>query len=204
MKYTSKLLQDTVEAFSALPGIGRKSALRIALHLAKSDVQNSIRFAHALTALAENLKTCKNCYSYSDFEICEICSNPVRDPNLICVVETIRDLMAIEETRQFKGMYHVLNGLISPVDGIGPEKLNIDALLTRIKSLDVKELIMAIRPSIEGDTTVYYLTKQLNNSNIKISMIARGIAFGSELEYADEFTLGRSITERTPYQLHSN
>ncbi|MEO6190339.1 MAG: recombination mediator RecR [Saprospiraceae bacterium] len=204
MKYTSKILQNAVDVFSSLPGIGRKSALRIVLHLAQSEQNKTINFSEALSILADKLKTCKICFSYSDEEICEICNNPARDSSVICVVESIRDLMAIEETHHFKGVYHVLNGLISPVDGIGPDKLNIYPLVEKIKKQTIKELIMAIRPSIEGDTTVYYITKQINSDAVKISMIARGISFGSDLEYADEFTLARSIAERKPYQYQSN
>lgn len=203
MKYPSKLIQNVVESFSGLPGIGKKSAMRIALHLAQNPGIKSKKFAESLIEMSDHLMTCKECYSYSDSEFCEICSNPVRDPQLICVVESIRDLMAIEETQQFKGRYHVLNGLISPVDGIGPNKLNIQSLIERVKKNSIKEMIMAIRPSIEGDTTVFYINKQLESLPVKISMIARGISFGSELEFADEFTLGRSIAERIPYHQHS-
>lgn len=201
MKYTSKILQETVDAFSSLPGIGRKSAMRIALHLANKGQQRIMNFSQTLTMLSDGLKTCKTCYAYADDEQCSICSNPSRNHKVICVVESIRDLMAIEETQQFSGVYHVLNGLISPVDGIGPDQLNIDPLLARINTDAVDEIIMAIRPCIEGDTTVYYLTRQLQGKEVKISIIARGISFGSELEFADEFTLGRSIAERVPYSL---
>ena len=199
MKYPSKLIQNVVESFSGLPGIGKKSAMRIALYLAQTPSIKTKKFAESLIEMSDHLKTCKECYSYADADLCEICSNPSRDPQLICVVESIRDLMAIEETQQFRGRYHVLNGLISPVDGIGPDKLNIQALTERVKRNSINEMIMAIRPSIEGDTTVFYINKQLEESLIKISLIARGISFGSELEFADEFTLGRSIAERIPY-----
>ncbi len=204
MKFPSKIIQDSVEAFSALPGIGKKSALRIVLHLATKSPSINKAFSNVLLQLADQLKTCKQCFSYSDDELCDICRAPNRDQSLVCVVESIRDLMAIEETHQFKGVYHVLTGLISPIDGIGPDKLTISSLIDRLNKNTISELIMAIRPSIEGDTTVYYITKNIDPSKVKISMIARGIAFGSELEYADEFTLGRSIMERTPYSLNSN
>ncbi len=201
MKYTSKILQEVIEAFGNLPGIGRKSALRIALSLANKGETRILQFSEVLKNMAANLKSCKICHAYSDDEICDICSNSSRNQSLICIVESIRDLMAIEETQQYNGVYHVLNGLISPVDGIGPDQLNIHSLLGRIKAQAVEELIMAIRPSIEGDTTIYYLNKQLDQFSIKISILARGISFGSELEYADEFTLGRSLAERIPYNL---
>ncbi|MCC6815391.1 MAG: recombination protein RecR [Saprospiraceae bacterium] len=202
MKYPSKILEQVVDSFSGLPGIGKKSALRIVLYLAQNPHQKSKKIVDSISRMTEELKICKECFSYSDFDICEICSNPSRDRSIICVVESIRDLMAIEDTQQFRGRYHILNGLISPLDGIGPDRLNIDVLVERIKSSEIQELIMAIRPSIEGDTTVYYINRQVESLPVKISLIARGISFGSELEYADEFTLGRSISERIPYQRH--
>lgn len=204
MKYTSKLMQDAVEALSMLPGVGKKTALRLAIFLAQQDSAKGHRLASAITDMLDQMQVCKVCFSYSDKEICEICSNPVRDQTTICVIESIRDLMAIEETQQYKGLYHVLGGLISPIEGIGPDKLNIHDLLKRFQEKQPKEIIMAIRPSIEGDTTVYYITKQVNTDQTKISLIARGISFGSELEYADEFTLSRSIAARTPYFIKDN
>ncbi|NOT38458.1 MAG: recombination protein RecR [Saprospiraceae bacterium] len=204
MKYPSKLIENVVESFSGLPGIGKKSAMRIALHLAGNPEIKSKKFAESLLAMSEHLKTCNECFSYSDSELCNICSNPHRDNFTLCIVESIRDLMAIEETQQYRGKYHVLNGLISPVDGIGPDKLNIHSLVNRINTHKINELIMAIRPCIEGDTTIFYINRQLENTSVKVSLIARGISFGSELEFADEFTLGRSIAERVPYQQNSH
>lgn len=203
MKYPSKLIESVVESFAGLPGIGKKSAMRIALHLAQNPSVKTKKFADSLISMSDHLKTCIECYSYADQELCEICSNPHRDNSTLCIVESIRDLMAIEETQQFRGKYHVLNGLISPVDGIGPDKLNIHSLVQRVKNQKINEVIMAIRPSIEGDTTVFYINRQFESTQIKISQIARGISFGSELEFADEFTLGRSIAERIPYQQRS-
>ncbi|MBK8403479.1 MAG: recombination protein RecR [Saprospiraceae bacterium] len=204
MKYTSKLMQDAVEALSTLPGVGKKTALRLAIFLAQQDASKSHRLSSAIQDMVDKMQVCKVCFSYSDSEICEICANPARDQTTFCVIESIRDLIAIEETQQYKGLYHVLGGLISPIEGIGPDKLNILPLFKRVQDKKPKEIIMAIRPSIEGDTTVYYITKQIDTEQTKISLIARGISFGSELEYADEFTLSRSIASRTPYFIKDN
>ena len=203
-KIGSKLLFDSVELLSTLPGIGKKSALRMALHLANLEPSKTLKLADSLTKLANELKTCSHCFLYSDTDICDICANPARDPKTICIVESIKDLIAIEETNQYHARYHILGGLISPIDGIGPENLNLNTLVERISNDGVQELIMAIRFSIEGDTTIYYISKLCSEKNIKISMIARGVSFGSELEFTDEITLGRSILSRTPYLIHDN
>ena len=199
MNYTSKILEDVVEALASLPSIGRKSALRLALHLIKEDPTKSLRISKSLEKLASEVKFCKFCHCVSDNDICKICASPTRDKSLICVVESIRDVMAIEETGQFNGVYHVLGGIISPIEGIGPDDINLSSLFCRVEENDVSELIMAISPTIEGETTIYYINKQLIDSNISISTIARGVSFGGELEYADELTLGRSISSRIPF-----
>lgn len=200
MNFSSKLLEDAVVAFSSLPGIGKKSALRLALYLMNQEQDVTQHIADALVQMRKNIKKCKQCYNISDNDICNICANPRRDKNTICIVESIRDVMAIEETSQFRGLYHVLDGVISPIEGIGPADLNIVSLIDRIKKENAKEIIMAISPTIEGDTTIFYISKQLKDLPVKISVIARGVSFGGELEYADELTLGRSIAARTPYQ----
>ncbi|MEY3249510.1 MAG: hypothetical protein RL742_1553 [Bacteroidota bacterium] len=199
MNYSSKLIENAVEAFASLPGIGRKTALRLVLHLLKQDTQTTLQFATALTTLREGIRECRSCHNLSDHEICSICADPRRDRALVCVVETIRDLLAIEDTGQYKGQYHVLGGIISPIEGVGPGDLNMESLLQRIETGEIKEVIMAISPTIEGETTSYYLSKKLRESNIQISAIARGVSFGGELEYADELTLARSILARVPY-----
>lgn len=200
MNFSSKLIEEAVDAFASLPGIGKKTALRLVLHLMKQDVDKSEEFANAIVKMRQNIKTCKECHNISDEEICSICTNKRRDRSVICVVENIRDLMAIEDTGQFRGLYHVLGGVISPIEGISPFDLTIDSLLARIEKGEAKEIIMAISPTIEGDTTIFYISKQLKDKDIRISTIARGVSFGGELEYADELTLGRSILTRTPYQ----
>lgn len=199
MNFSSKLLQQAVEVFAALPGIGKKSALRLVLYLIEQDQEATDRFTSVISEMRKKVKTCIQCHNISDQDICSICSDPRRDHSLICVVEGIRDVMAIEDTNQYRGLYHVLGGVISPIEGIGPDQLNIQSLLDRINQNKLKELIMAISPTIEGDTTIFYLSKQLKAAKIKISTIARGVSFGGELEYADEITLGRSIMARTPY-----
>ncbi len=204
MIQTSKILEDAIHCFNSLPGIGRKTAMRLALHLANQEKNKAMDLARALTRLSEQLISCKSCHAYSDTELCSICADPRRDHSVICIVETIRDLMAIEEIQSFKGVYHVLGGLISPIDGVGPEKLQIATLFDKMEKNDCKELILAIRPTIEGDTTSYYLSKNIRNSSIKITMLARGLSFGSELEYADELTLSRSLSNRIPYPVHDN
>jgi len=199
MTFSSKLIERAVEAFASLPGIGRKTALRLVLHLLKQEKTVTDQFAAALTAMREGIRECSQCHNLSDDEICQICSDPRRDRSLVCVVENIRDLMAIEETGQFRGLYHVLGGIISPIEGIGPSELNIESLAIRAQQGEIKEAIMAISPTIEGETTIYYLSKKLQPLGVQVSAIARGVSFGGDLEYADELTLGRSIVTRTPY-----
>ena len=200
MNFSSKLIQDAVEQFSRLPGIGRKSALRLTLHLLKMD-KNEVRdFGEAFISLRDNINYCTECHNISDLDVCELCANPVRDNHTICVVEDIRDVMAIENTHQFKGKYHVLGGVISPMDGVGPDDVNIDSLVDKISKGVVKEIILALSTTMEGDTTNFYIFKRLKDFDVKMTVIARGISMGDELEYADELTLGRSIVNRTPYE----
>lgn len=198
MKFSSKTLEKAVEAVSALPSIGKKSALRLVLHLASNKGDKKRRLIDALEALSRDLKQCNQCFNYSDTEVCDICSDPVRNKKQICIVESVKDVMAIENTQQYSGVYHILGGVISPLEGVGPEDLNIESLVQRLKTEEIEELIMAISPTIEGDTTIYYISK-LIDSEVTISTIARGVSFGGELEYADELTLGRSIHSRTVY-----
>lgn len=200
MNFSSKLLENAVNEFSALPGIGQKTALRLVLHLLNQDNADVERFSNALTTLKSDIRYCELCYNISDHPICQICSSVKRDKSLICVVEDTRDVMAIENTGTYSGVYHVLGGLISPMDGIGPSDLNIEKLVDRVKEGGTKELILAISATMEGDTTIFYLYKKLKDFGIQISTIARGIAFGGELEYVDEITLGRSIATRVPYE----
>lgn len=204
MNQTSKILEEAVHTLNSLPGIGRKTAMRLALHLAAQDKNKAMALGQSIIRLAEGLITCKSCFAYSDTELCAICSDEARDRELICVVESIRDLIAIEEIQSYRGVYHVLGGLISPIDGIGPEKLNISTLFEKLLNNKYKEMILAIRPTIEGDTTAYYISKNVKNPDIKISMLARGLSFGSELEFADELTLSRSLSNRLPYRIHDN
>lgn len=202
MSYSSRLLEDSVEALSNLPGIGKKSALRLALHLIKQDKESAQNdLIRPIQTMVNNIKFCVTCHNLSDREECTICTNRTIKAEQICVVESVRDVMAIEETGQYKGLYHVLGGVISPLDGIAPEDLNVDTLVQRAESDQITEVIMAVSPTIEGETTIYYLSKKLNQSGVKISLLARGISFGGELEYADELTLGRSIATRTPYSI---
>jgi recombination protein RecR len=200
MNYSSKLLEQAVEEFSKLPGIGKKTALRLVLNLLKREKEDVNRFAMALKNLRDEIRYCKKCHNISDIEICQLCSNPNRDGATLCVVEDIRDVMAVENTQQYKGLYHVLGGVISPMEGIGPQHLNIESLLEKVASGEVKEIIFALSTTMEGDTTNFYIFKKLKNYSVKVSTIARGIAFGDELEYADEITLGRSIANRQPYE----
>lgn len=200
MTFSSKLIEKAVEAFASLPGIGRKTALRLVLHLLKQDKQTTEQFAAALTAMRDGIQECNTCHNFSDAEHCHICSDPRRDRSLVCVVENVRDLMAIEDTSQYRGLYHVLGGIISPIEGIGPSDLNIDSLVERAQQGEILEAIMAISPTIEGETTIYYLTKKLQPLGVQVSAIARGVSFGGDLEYADEVTLGRSIVSRMPYE----
>ncbi len=198
---SSKLLEEAVQAFATLPGIGRKSALRLALHLVNRDVDYTRQFTQALLQMREGICQCEVCYNLADHRLCSVCSDSRRDRTMICVVENIRDVMAIEDTGQYRGLYHVLGGVISPIEGVGPEQLHIEGLIERVAHGEVKEIIMAISPTIEGDTTIFYLSKKLRDRTIRVTTIARGVSFGGELEYADELTLGRSITARLPYSL---
>ena len=198
MKFSSRTLEKAVEALSELPSIGKKSALRLVLHLAGNNSAKSKRIVEALKDLADNLKSCHTCHNYSDEDVCQVCLDPARNKNQVCVVESVKDVMAIENTQQYSGVYHVLGGVISPLEGVGPADLNIDSLIQRIAEHEIDEVIMAISPTIEGDTTIYYISKLLDDA-VKISTIARGVSFGGELEYADELTLGRSIHGRMPY-----
>lgn len=198
MIFSSRLIEDAVQEFSKLPGIGRKTALRMVLHLLKMEKGEVDEFTGAVSRMRHGIRFCRECHNVSDTDVCVICINPGRNRNQVCVVENIRDVIAIESTQQYSGLYHVLGGILSPLDGIGPEQLHIASLQERVKNNDVKELIMALSPTIEGDTTVYYIARQLKDLSISITTIARGIAFGGELEYADEMTLARSIARRLP------
>lgn len=200
LKYSSKLIADAVGEFSKLPGIGEKTALRLVIHLLKQDKNWVQRFGETLSTMRNEIKFCKTCHNVSDHEICSVCSNPMRSHETVCVVENFRDVIAIENTEIYKGVYHVLGGVISPIEGIGVENLNIATLIERVKSGTIKEVIMALSPTIEGDTTIFYLSKQLQPYNVAITSIARGVSFGGELEYTDELTLARSIAKRMPYE----
>ncbi len=199
-QYTSRLLEKAVNEFAKLPGIGRKTALRLVLHLLRQTNEDVEQFSGSIATLKQEIKHCKICHNLSDRDTCSICSNPVRDQSTICVVESIRDVMAIEATQQFNGLYHVLGGIISPMDGIGPADLTVDTLVSRLKSGNVLEIILALSATMEGDTTNLYIYRKLDNLEVKISTLARGVAIGDELEYTDEITLGRSILHRTSYQ----
>ena len=200
MTFSSKLIEKAVEAFASLPGIGRKTALRLVLHLLKQDKTATEQFTAALSAMREGIRECSVCHNLADGERCQICTDARRDRSLVCVVETVRDLMAIEDTSQYRGLYHVLGGIISPIEGIGPSDLNIDSLVQRVQTGEAREIIMAISPTIEGETTIYFLSKKLQPLGVQVSAIARGVSFGGDLEYADELTLGRSIVARMPYE----
>ena len=203
MSHSSKLLQEAVDAFSLLPGVGKKSALRMAMHLIKDDKDEMInQFVKPIHQLISHIRFCTKCHHLSDHDVCSICTDRGNRAKTICVVESIRDVMAIEETDQYNGLYHVLGGVISPLDGISADQLNIDSLVARAQETDVDEVILAISPTIEGDTTIYYISKKLAAIGVKVSLLARGISFGGELEYADELTLGRSIITRTEYKVN--
>lgn len=203
-EFSSKLLEHAVNAFSELPGIGRRTALRLILYLLKQDNSQITNFTEALTELKNNIKYCKICHNISDNEICEICSNQSRDHSTICVVQNIQDVMAIENTQQYNGVFHVLGGIISPIDGIGPSQLDIDNLIKRVSKGDVKEVILALSPTTGGETTNFFISRKLVPFHIKISAIARGISVGEELEYTDEITLGRSIINRVLFTESDN
>jgi recombination protein RecR len=198
MIFSSSLLENAVNEFAKLPGIGKKTALRLVLHLIKQDAAEVSHFSEVIATMRSEIKFCSRCHNISDTLLCNICSNRARRQDTLCVVENIRDVIAIESTQQFNGLYHVLGGIISPLDGVGPEQLNIESLVERISKEGVAEIIFALNANIQGDTTIYYIGKKIKHLPVKVTTIARGIAFGGELEYADEMTLARSITNRIP------
>lgn len=198
--FPSRLLENAVAEFAKLPGIGKKTALRLVLHLLKKEPEEVHRFSEAMTLLKDEVKHCRHCHNISDTDVCNICGNSTRDHGLVCVVESIRDVMSIENTQQFRGIYHVLGGIISPMDGIGPADLEIESLLKRVEAGSIREVIFALSTTMEGDSTNFYLYRKLNNSNIRITTLARGVSVGDELEYTDELTLGRSIVNRLLYE----
>ncbi|MGC6430175.1 MAG: recombination mediator RecR [Jejuia sp.] len=200
MEFSSKLLENAVNEMAQLPGIGKRTALRLVLHLLRQPQPQTEALSNALINMREQIKFCKSCHNISDVELCKICANPNRDENVVCVVEDIRDVMAIENTASFKGLYHVLGGKISPIDGVGPHDLNIVSLVEKVKTGHIKEIIFALSSTMEGDTTNFYIFKQIQDYDVKTSTIARGISVGDELEYADEVTLGRSIVNRIPFE----
>lgn len=200
MIFSSKYIEDAVGEFCKLPGIGKKTALRLVLHLLKQPTKDTEQFGSTIVRMRQEIKFCRNCHNVADSEQCSICLNPARDHSIVCVVETLRDVIAIENTNQYNGIFHVLGGIISPIDGIGPDSLNIETLVEKAKSGGIKEVIMALNPTMEGDTTIFYLSKRLRDTGIHITSIARGISFGGELEYVDELTLARSIAARMPYE----
>lgn len=200
MQFSSSLLENAVSEFSKLPGIGKKTALRLVLHLLKQNENDVTRFSEVIAKMRNEIKFCHRCYNVADGDICSICANSMRKQETICVVENIRDVIAIESTQQYNGTYHVLGGIISPLDGIGPDQLNIESLINRVQKEKIEELIFALNPNIQGDTTIYYIQKKLPNLHLRITTIARGIAFGGELEYADEMTLARSLQNRLPVE----
>lgn len=202
MEYPSNIIKELVESFVKLPGIGKRTALRMVLSLLKQDEGDVRKLGDLIIRIKEDIQFCKNCHTISDHEICSICSENSRENTIICVIEDHRDLIAIENTRQFNGLYHVLGGVISPIDGISPDELKIDSLINRIEAQNTQELVFALRATMEGDTTMYYISNLLKDSNVKISAISRGISIGGELEFADEITLGRSIINRTNYSIN--
>jgi recombination protein RecR len=199
MQFSSALLENAVNEFAKLPGIGRKTALRLVLHLLKQEEEDVQHFSDVMSRMRNEIKFCQRCHNVADADICSICANSMRKQDVICVVENIRDVIALESTQQFNGTYHVLGGVISPLDGVGPSQLNIDTLIHRVQKDEVREVIFALSPTIQGDTTIYYIQKKLT-PNVRITTIARGIAFGGELEYADEMTLARSLQNRLPIE----
>ena len=204
MQLSSVLLENAVNAFAKLPGIGKKTALRLVLHLLKQDPKEVAYFSEVIATLRNEVKFCKRCGNIADSDTCSLCANPGRKQHLICVVESIRDVIAIESTQQYNGIYHILGGIISPLDGIGPDQLTIQQLLDRIQQEKTEELIFALNPTIQGDTTIYYIQKKLQGQPVRITTIARGVAFGGELEYADEMTLARSLQNRLPIEKYVN
>ena len=200
MQFSSSLLENAVNEFAKLPGIGKKTALRLVLHLLKQTNNDVTQFSEVISKMRSEIKFCQRCFNVADGDICSICANSMRKQEMICVVENIRDVIAIESTQQYNGTYHVLGGVISPLDGVGPDQLNIESLVSRLQKEETEELIFALNPTIQGDTTIYYIQKKLQPQNIRITTIARGIAFGGELEYADEMTLARSLQNRLPVE----
>ena len=200
MQFSSQLLEQAVHEFAKLPGIGKKTALRLVLHLLRQDTGDVTHFSEVVDRMRREIRFCTRCHNVADSELCGICRQPARNTGIICVVETIRDVIAIESTQQFNGLYHVLNGVISPLDGMGPDQLTIESLLQRVQEEKPQELLFALNPTIQGDTTLYYIQKKLAGHPVRITTIARGIAFGGELEYADEMTLARSIQNRLPVE----
>ncbi len=200
MNYPSKHIADSVAEFKKLPGIGEKTALRLVLHLLKQETAKVEQFSSVISAMRLGIKFCSICHNVSDADICSICSNTMRDQSMVCVVESLREVIAIENTGVYQGTYHVLGGLISPIDGVGPDELNINSLVKRIQFGEVREVIMALSPTMDGDTTIFYVSKKIQPYNIKVTSIARGVSFGGELEYTDELTLARSIATRLPYE----
>lgn len=199
-KYPSRLLENAVNEFAKLPGIGRKSALRLVLHLLRQEKDEVLAFGNSLIQLRSEIKHCRKCHNISDTDLCFICSNTSRDSSVVCVVENIRDVMSVESTNQFNGLYHVLGGIISPMDGIGPSALEIDSLVSRIENENIMEVILALSTTMEGDTTNFYIFRKLKEKNVKVTTLARGVSIGDELEYTDEITLGRSIVNRISYE----
>jgi recombination protein RecR len=200
MVFSSQLMESAVNEFAKLPGIGRKTALRLVLHMLKQEKENVEHFGEVISKMRNEIRFCQRCNNVSDAELCSICANTARKQEMICVVETLREVIAIEATQQYNGIYHVLGGVISPLDGIGPDHLNIDSLINRVTKENTEEIIFALSPTIQGDTTIYYIQKKLQASGVRITTIARGIAFGGELEYADEMTLARSLQNRLPIE----
>ncbi len=198
MQFSSQLLENAVNEFAKLPGIGKKTALRLVLHLLRQQEADVQQFSEIVAKMRNEIKFCQRCFNVADGDICSICANSMRKQEIICVVENIRDVIAIESTQQFSGTYHVLGGIISPLDGVGPDQLNIESLIYRVQKEQTEEIIFALNPTIQGDTTIYYIQKKLQDLNVRITTIARGIAFGGELEYADEMTLARSLQNRLP------
>jgi len=204
MQFSSTLLENAVNEFARLPGIGRKTALRLVLHLLKQDAKEVNQFSEVVARMRSEIRFCQRCYNVSDGDICSICANSMRKQEIICVVESIRDVIAIESTQQYNGTYHILGGIISPLDGVGPDQLQIDSLISRIQKEKTTEVIFALNATIQGDTTIYYIQKKLQPLPVRVTTIARGIAFGGELEYADEMTLARSLQNRLPVESYVN
>ncbi len=200
MNFPSKLIEDAVNEFSRLPGVGKKTALRFVLHLLKKEQSDVLQLSDAIKRMREEIQYCKICFNISDGEKCSVCSNSRRDERLLCVVESIKDVINIENTNQYNGRYHVLGGVISPIEGIGPEQLHIDQLIDRVKNENVEEVIMALNPTMDGDTTIFFISRKLAESKVRISTLARGVAFGGDLSYVDEFTLARSLQTRRPFE----